>query len=118
MRAPFTTAPGEGERTPWIHVIDSNVGVNYRLGEDKVLSFTLDVFNLFNFQEATRVDEIYTTQDVLPLETPVKAGELTPGMLQTISGRPFTQADVHPGFKQPLQYQPPRQVRFGLRYTF
>ncbi|AKJ04787.1 outer membrane receptor protein involved in Fe transport [Archangium gephyra] len=115
----FILARGStGERTPWIHVIDSNVGVNYRLGEDKVLSFTLDVFNLFNFQAATRVDELYTNAAVLPLETPVAAGELTPDMIQRSSGGSLSQADVNPGFKQPLQYQPPRQVRLGLRYTF
>ncbi|HYO71002.1 MAG TPA: hypothetical protein VEU33_33480, partial [Archangium sp.] len=71
-----------------------------------------------NFQEATRVDEIYTNAHVLPLETPVASGELTPGMVQTSSGHTLTQAEVNPGFKQPLQYQPPRQVRLGLRYTF
>ena len=93
--------------------------MNYRLGGDNVVSFTLDVFNLFNFQQATRVDETYTSRYVQPLDTPVTAGEfVTPGMIKTLKGAPLTQDEVNRNFKQPLQYQAPRQVRLGLRYTF
>ncbi|WP_051256643.1 TonB-dependent receptor [Cystobacter fuscus] len=108
-----------GERTPWVHNIDSNVGVNYRLGGDTVVSFTLDVFNLFNFQRATRVDELYANEHVLPLETPVPdGGFVTPGMIKTVGGEPLTPDKVNRNFKRPLAYQAPRQVRLGLRYTF
>lgn len=89
-----------GERTPWAHSIDTQLVLNHRVGKGDVVSLTLDVFNLFNFQRATRVDEHYTHVAVLPL------------------GTPLTEADLNPDFKQPLQYQTPRQVRVGLRYAF
>ncbi|MFY0574199.1 hypothetical protein ACN28S_07435 [Cystobacter fuscus] len=82
------------------------------------MSFTLDVFNLFNFQRATRVDELYANQHVLPLETPVAGKFVTPGMIKTVRGEPLTQDEVNRNFKRPLAYQAPRQVRLGLRYTF
>ncbi|QRK04819.1 TonB-dependent receptor [Archangium violaceum] len=77
---PIVLPRGEtGERTPWVHSIDPHLEVRYRLRRDNVVSLSLDVFNLFNFQEVTRVDE----RQALP-----------------------------------LQYQTPRRVRFGLRYSF
>jgi hypothetical protein len=72
---------GSGASTPWVHVIDSSARVRYRLDRDTV-SFSLDVFNLLNAQDAVRVE-------ALDLDTVV-----------------------------PLEYQAPRQVRFGARYTF
>ncbi len=106
-----------GERTPWVHVIDSNVGVNYRPGRDKVVSLTLDVFNLFNFQEATRVDETYTYASVLPVKTG-GSGDLPGAAYNVGTNRALEEDEVNPNFKRPLQYQSPRQVRLGLRYAF
>jgi hypothetical protein len=30
----------------------------------------------------------------------------------------LTDEDLNPNFKKPTQYQAPRQIRFGLKYTF
>ncbi|WP_052518807.1 TonB-dependent receptor [Archangium violaceum] len=105
-----------GERTPWVHSIDPRLGVSYRVARNKEVSLHLEAFNLFNFQEVTRVNEHYTYANVLPLETEVEAGQLTPDRVRTVDGRPLTAAN--PEFKKPIQYQAPRQVRIGLRYTF
>jgi outer membrane receptor protein involved in Fe transport len=111
-----------GERTPWVSAIDTHVGVSYRVGKEQTVSFTLDVFNLFNSQQVTRVDENYTYATVLPLQG-VKAEELTPDRvtrLDETTGEPrsLTESELNPSFKKPLQYQTPRQVRLGLRYVF
>ncbi|WP_233166076.1 TonB-dependent receptor [Archangium sp. Cb G35] len=107
-----------GERTPWVHTIDTHLGVSYRVARDKVVSLGLEAFNLFNFQEVTRVNEHYTYGDVLPLEAQVEAGQLTPDMVRDVVGRPLSPSALNPEFKKPIQYQAPRQVRIGLRYTF
>ncbi|HZH76909.1 MAG TPA: TonB-dependent receptor, partial [Archangium sp.] len=73
-----------GERTPWIHTLDSNVGLTYRLGGSKAVSLTVDVFNLFNFQEATRVDQNYTFASVLPT-VGIEPGKLTPDRVTRIN---------------------------------
>jgi TonB dependent receptor len=116
---------GMGGRTPWVSTIDSNVGVNYRIGKDQVVSFTLDVFNLFNFQRATLVDETYTFESIYPL-VDGKPGDL-PGKVRLNTGdraadeeNPIylSEDQVNPNFRRPAQYQAPRQVRLGILYTF
>jgi len=120
----FIIERGSGGRTPWVNNIDSNVGVNYRVGKTNVVSLTVDVFNIFNFQGVTAVDQNYTFASVLPVEGGVKAGDLTPGMVDKIDDETgevagkLTDEDLNPNFKKPTQYQAPRQIRFGLKYTF
>ncbi|QSQ19739.1 TonB-dependent receptor [Pyxidicoccus parkwayensis] len=121
----FVLPRGAGGRTPWINTIDSNVGVNYRVSKDSVVSFTLDVFNLFNFQGVDQVDQTYTTLNVAPLANGTPSQIQNPaGVLQWQEGsereEPFgtVDGDINKNFKNPTRYQPPRQVRFGVRYTF
>lgn len=81
-----------GERTPWVHDIDLRAVVNYQAHSSlRMASLSLEVFNVFNFQAVTRVNEFSTGLDG---STP------------------------NPEFKKPIQYQTPRQVRLGLRCTF
>ncbi|MFP2925723.1 TonB-dependent receptor domain-containing protein [Pyxidicoccus sp. 3LG] len=121
----FVLPRGAGGRTPWINTIDSNVGVNYRVSKDSVVSLTLDVFNLFNFQGVDQVDQTYTTLNIAPipngspslLDNPVgnvgwQEGSERAAPFGTVEG------DVNRNFKNPSRYQAPRQVRFGVRYTF
>ncbi len=118
----FILQRGTGGRTPWVNIIDSNIGLNYRIGKNQLISVTMDVFNLFNFQTATRVDETYTLESVLP----IKGGRPSdlPGNVRLNTGDPdaepvyLTQDQVNPNYRQPEQYQAPRQFRFGVRYTF
>jgi len=121
----FVLPRGAGGRTPWINTIDSNIGVNYRVSKDSMVTFTLDVFNLFNFQGASSVDQTYTTLDIKPIPNGTPADlENLPGRVefQDLAPRdePFgtVDGDVNKNFKNPTSYQAPRQVRFGIRYTF
>ena len=124
----FVLPRGTGGRTPWINSIDSNVGVNYRVSKDSVVSFTLDVFNLFNFQGVDSVDESYTFSQVLPVYDPkTQTGgtaadlptDTSPGKVPLADGTGFLAAeDVNKNFKNPDRYKAPRQIRFGVRYTF
>ncbi|MCY1016353.1 TonB-dependent receptor [Pyxidicoccus sp. MSG2] len=131
----FILPRGAGGRTPWINTIDSNIGVNYRVSKDSVVSFTLDVFNLFNFQGVDLVDQTYTTLFAKPIpngkpgdianpvgvvgwqeggerEDDPATDDVDESQFGTVDG------DVNKNFKNPTRYQPPRQVRFGIRYTF
>jgi outer membrane receptor protein involved in Fe transport len=123
----FVLPRGIGGRTDWYNVIDSNVGVNYRVSKDSTVSFTLDVFNIFNFQTATQVDENYTFKAVLPIKDgtvadlkPDEAGNIEKLKVVTEEGeRAFNvEADKNKNFGKATQYQAPRQIRFGIRYTF
>ena len=117
----FVLPRGSGGRTPWVNTIDSNVGLNYRVGKNQVVSVTLDVFNLFNFQTATRVDESYTFEEVIPVKDGTEADlptEDSPGNVRRTSGGLLQYSEVNQNFRQPKEYQAPRQLRFGIRYTF
>jgi hypothetical protein len=115
----FILTRGTAGCTPWINNIDFNIGVNYRVSKTNVVSLSLDVFNIFNFQEYTAVDQNYTNVAVLPIEGGKVEGELTPDKVFRSNGKTkLTDADLNRNFKNPTQYQAPRQVRIGLKYTF
>jgi hypothetical protein len=96
----------------------------------------MDIFNLFNFQGVTQVDDTYTTAAVLPIvddkgnpgtlkDMPVRNADRTyqeckpPACKLTYAdGSTFDVKDINPNFGQPSQYQTPRQFRFSAKVSF
>lgn len=133
----FVLPRGSGGRLPWRHAINGKLGVSYRISKDNVVQLTADIFNMFNFQAVTSVDETLTLSDVLPFQTNDKdpqkaaclAGNALPQCLD-MNGDPTTMvqysdgsgflkpSEINPNFKRPTSYQSPISVRFGLRFTF
>lgn len=119
----FLLPRGSGERLPWVFSADLHGGFTVTPVKGHALELTVDVFNLFNFQTATLVDETYTEADVNPLRN-CQAGvadSCTPddlGGLQYADGTAYDQLDNNPNFGQPLEFQAPRTVRIGLRWSF
>ena len=105
---------GSGGRLPWSGSVDVNLGYRHSLPRSSDLTFTLDVFNLFNFQARTAVDESYT----LTAAQNNPGAPLASAYTQSSPHRPLDKADLNPNFMNPTKYQPPRAVRFGLRATF
>jgi outer membrane receptor protein involved in Fe transport len=134
----FVLPRGSAGRLPWRHAVNAKAGVSYRITKDNVVQFTADIFNMFNFQAVTSVDQTLTNTDVLPFvttssnpqEAACLAGNMSPhcqvtnadGLavlpLKTPDGSNLTSADLNPNFKRPTGYQAPISVRFGLRFTF
>jgi hypothetical protein len=117
----FILPRGSGERLPWTVSADVHAAFAFRPFKANKVELTLDVFNLFNFQAATLFDETFTDADVEPLrpgdcEGPCDEADLA--RLKQTDGSPFDPASVNPNFGQPRQYQAPRTVRFGLRWSF
>ena len=106
---------GSGGRTPWVYDIDVNIGYRYMFDKDKSIGITMDIFNLFNFQQYTQVDENYTFAYVQPSTS----GNLKNTVVSDTNGpRPLLLSDKNPNFGAPTAYQSPRQFRFGIRGTF
>jgi len=103
---------GSGIRLPWQHTID--LQLNYRVAAvgGVGLSLTADVFNLFNFQAVTSINEEYTLQNVIA-QKGTTAADLP--KLTTADGDLLKKKD---SFQQATGYQAPRVFRFGLRGTF
>lgn len=134
----FVLPRGAGGRLPWRHAINAKGGVRYKISKDNVVEFTADVFNMFNFQAVTAVDNSITTTDVLPFQTSAKdpqaaaclAGNSLPQCTdgntaidtsaQDSSGNfvKLTRDEINPNFKRPTGYQAPISVRFGIRFSF
>jgi hypothetical protein len=112
----FILERGAGERLPWVFSIDPHLGWGVNFSKDSRFSLSMDVFNVFNFQAVTRIEETYTQAGVLPIEGATEAEQLSE--LRNSDGTPFDQANVNPNFGQAIQYQAPRTFRFGARITF
>lgn len=123
----FLLPRGSGERLPWNFTVDPHVGYALGITEDTTAEFTIDVFNVFNFQAATKVDERYTGSAVAPIRGGSKAdlagckgGAGSCNAIHTANpiGTPIDPSEVNPDFGKPVQYQDPLTVRLGARVTF
>jgi hypothetical protein len=116
---------GSGERLPYVHHFDGHVQYDLKLSKSAALSVYMDIFNIFNFQEVTLVDENYTFSVVNPIVDgkPIKDanGKLTvdPSQLKHPDGTPFDpKTEINPNYGKPARYQSPRTFRFGAKVTF
>jgi len=122
---------GYGGRMPMITQVDIKGALEYVISAPYTLRFSIDVFNLFNSQPATAVDQNYTFDAVLPIANGVcKSKNGAEGnnpiagvqsdcpdinYLRTTDGRPVT---VNKNFGRATSYLAPLQMRFGLTFTF
>nr|WP_253910431.1 TonB-dependent receptor [Pyxidicoccus fallax] len=123
----FILPRGSAGRLPWVHNIDSNVGINQKLAGDYVLNLSLDVFNLFNFQQYTAVDQTVTLTQVFPIEQGGSPRDISACLIKDsadcrvipIGGTSrIANEDLNPNFKRPTAYQAPRSIRLGARLSF
>jgi hypothetical protein len=118
----FILPRGSAGRGDWIHNFDARIGYSVKLGKQSSVGFTMDIFNLFNFQGATSRDQTFTNVDVLPIKDGTTADLPTkdkPGKLLHTDGSAFDpKTDLAPNFNNPTVYQDPRQFRFGAKVTF
>ena len=112
----FILPRGEGNRLPWTYSLDTSIGYVQKFNKDQSVTFTIDVFNLLNFQEITQRDETYTTTDVNPI---INGSRSDLGQLKnSANGALLQKKEVNPNFGNPTSYQAPRQFRVGIRGTF
>jgi outer membrane receptor protein involved in Fe transport len=110
---------GSGGRLGWQHTIDVNGALNLRFSTSTVLTLSVNVFNLFNFQQVTEVDQNYTLDS--PGVAPVPNGNPATDkgkIVNDVTGQPVQPSQVNSRFFQPASYQPIRQVRFQARLSF
>ncbi len=108
----FILPRGSGGRTPTLTSFDLHV--SYRRQLSRLFGFEayVDIFNLFDQQEVTVVDEQYTTSNVNPIENG-KIADLV--NLKQVNGN---QPLLNPNYGHPLAYQAPLSMRVGLRLSF
>ncbi len=110
-REVFILPRGSGGETPWVHRFDLYLGYDIPLTDDGVtLNFNATIFNLFNFQEVTAVNQEYTTDVVDPQSAGTRLEDIT-----NADGDPI---NVNPNYGAPLARQAPLYVRLGVRLSF
>ena len=121
---------GSAGRTPWVHDISLKGAVGYAINKDLNVELTVDMLNMMNFAAVTAVDENYTQENVLPYK--VASGQNAQSaicadspdsscvtkVVRTEDNGFLTGDQISPNFKQANAYHPPRQVRFGIKFTF
>jgi outer membrane receptor protein involved in Fe transport len=113
----FILPRGSGARMPWAHGIDAHLGVGVKLAKESTAQLSIDAFNLFNFQAEVVRDQRYTQASVLPIKDGT-AADLSTAKFKNADGTAFNKTDKNPNFGKPLQYQPPRSFRIGVKVTF
>lgn len=129
----FVLPRGTAGRTGFMHSVNLKVGATYRFTSSNALTLSVDVFNLFNLQEAASVDENVSHRQVLPVASDAlgrwpqdgscltTAGPQCQSVLTTLDSsgaRRTTSADLSTDFKRPTAYQQPLTTRLSLRLTF
>ncbi len=127
----FILPRGYAGRTSPVTAVDLQGQLQYTIRAPYAVTFQVAIFNVLNSQTATRVDENYTFDDVLPIQngachnkngaegTDPIGGAIADcpdlAYLRTTDGRPVT---VNRNFGRATQYQLPLSVRFGLALAF
>jgi hypothetical protein len=126
---------GAGPRTPWVNDFDGKISYNYQVAKNSTLTFSVDVFNLFNWQTATDVNQAFTLESANgaayqpqslrpPNNTSAQIAGCFPGAsggckIVGTNGETWNSSLYYnPNFGKPEGYQAPRLVRFGVRLTF
>ena len=108
----FILPRGLAGRMSWQSQLDLRGAVGTRLGSRYELSGSVDVFNLTNNQAETQVDQLYTFDQVNPIQNG-KPSDLA--FLRTTAGTPVT---LNPHFLLPTAWQQPLAIRFGGRLSW
>src|SRR5262249_14485647 len=64
----FILERGSQPRLPWNYEVDLRLGYSFNLDKNKSILVSIDVFNVFNFQGVTAIDQTYTRNAVLPVD--------------------------------------------------
>ncbi len=119
----FILPRGSGDRLPPSFSLDGKVGFTFSPFKGQAVELTLDVFNIFNFQSPILLDEEFTAADVNPLINCQKGVQDSCtrkdlSKLKNADNTSFDPVDKNPNFGQPLQFQAPRTVSLGARWSF
>lgn len=109
----FLLPRGSGGRTPWTHDVDVSFRYAYRFTEQRVLTASVEIFNVLNLQQTVSVDESWTNESVLPIKNG-KPDDLK--NLRNVDNGAL--ATKNPNYGQALAYQSPLSVRLGLKLEF
>ena len=108
----FILPRGSGGRLPTISSLALHAGYAHPMGQHMTGELYADIFNALNQQDVTGVNQLYTSDPVLPIAGGTAADLKN---LRNVNGAPVA---INPNFGQPTSYQTPLTLRFGVRARF
>jgi hypothetical protein len=115
----FILPRGNAGTLPWVWDVDAKLGINFRATKDTTVTFTVDVFNLFNSAQYVAIDENYTFASVLPIINGTAQGlKGTPSTLRYADHTDYSHTSDNLNYGKPTAYQPPRAFRFSAKVSF
>lgn len=103
---------GSGGRTPTLTQLDLLLAWSREFQHGLRAELSIDIYNLYNAQTPTDVDDTWTNDYVRPIPGGSYA-DLR--YLKTIAG---SAPQLNPNYGQPIAYQAPLSMRFGARFSF
>ncbi len=108
----FILPRGAGGRTPPLYSCDLHLAYSRQFDKNLKIELTWDTFNMFNFQEVTEVDDLYSLDFVGPIQNG------TVEDLKNLKNVNGGQPNLNANYGHATQYQAPLAMRFGLRALF
>lgn len=108
----FILPRGSGGRSPTVVQLDLHLAYEIQLSVESRFSLSVDFLNLFNQQEATNVDDVYSFSPT----SPIVYGK--PEDLHLQKDRNGARLQVNSNYGQPTAFQDPLFLRLGLRWSF
>lgn len=116
----FLMARGTIGRASMNYGLDTHLAYGHNLGKQRRLEVFVDIFNLFDSQRRTDVDDIYTIQNSFPIVGGDQA-DLAHAKRVSGAGKPRNTAEVievNKNFGKTSAIQAPMNGRLGIRFTF
>jgi hypothetical protein len=113
----FLLPRGSANRSPFTTTADIKAIYGRKINETQSIEVFADIFNLFNTQDETDADERYSTS----FADPIVGGDpsdLAHAKQNPLAGDVGTSPIANRNFGNLSARQAPRQIRFGLRYSF
>jgi hypothetical protein len=131
----ISVGPTQTYRTPWYNQTDFNLQQNYKLSEQKVLSFSATISNLLNERSVTAYYPFVDTQNFgqylapgglgISAGLPAYAAYLAPynwqALLRSAGGNTPANSGIetiNSQYGKPYIYQLSRNLRMGVKFTF
>ena len=116
----FLIARGTIGRSSMNYSMDTHFAIGHNLGKQRRIEAFIDIFNLFDSQRRTDVDDIYTIQNSFPI-VGGDLDDLAHAKRVSGAGKPRNTAEVievNKNFGKTSAIQSPMNGRLGVRFTF
>jgi outer membrane receptor protein involved in Fe transport len=113
----FLLSRGSLGRAPMTYGLDTHLAFGHNLGKQRRIEAFIDIFNLFNSQRQTDLDEIYSVQNAFPI-VGGDADDLAHAKRVNLPRNTAEVITLNKNYGKTNAIQAPLSGRLGIRFTF